>query len=367
MIIYLDNSATTRQYENVTNAMVDIMNNNYGNPSSLHTMGVAAERAVSEARQRVAKQLKVPADEVYFTSGGTEGNNLAITGVYNALRIKGEVVSTMAEHKSISEPLKKIENVNYLNIDSNGQISMGELESVINERTSLVSIMHVNNETGAISPVAEIGRIIKAKNPNCLFHIDAVQSYCKLDLPKTNADLITVSAHKIHGPKGIGAIYIKKGVKVSPLIHGGGQEKNIRSGTENTAAIVGFGVATQAKADINHIKKLNDILRERLENVIFNCIDGSPYILNFSALGIRSEILLHSLEQRGVMVSSGSACSSNKPSPSHVLTAMRLKKEVIDSSIRISFSMQNTVDEIIRASEIINDVISNLRRQLGRN
>ncbi len=366
-MIYLDNSATTKQYKSVTQAMLSVMDEHYGNPSSLHTMGVSAERLVKQARKRVAAALQAPEQDVYFTSGGTEGNNLALLGAYRALRIKGGVVTTRTEHKSVLEPLKTLANVTYLDVDKDGQISLEQLEQSVTDATSLVSVMHVNNEVGTIAPIAEIAGIIKSKNPKCLFHVDAVQSFCKLAFPKNAADLITVSAHKIHGPKGVGAVYVKKGVRISPLVYGGGQEGGLRSGTENTAAIAGFGVAADTDTDISYVRHLNKILCEGLKDVIFNSSpNGSPYILNVSVPGIRSEILLHSLEQRGVMVSSGSACSSNRPSPSHVLTAMGLSKEIIDSSIRISLSMMNTIDEVTEAAKIITAVIENIKTRLRR-
>jgi len=365
-IIYLDNSATTKAHPDVINEMRDIMENNYGNPSSLHSMGVNAERAVEKARVCVATPLKATPDEIYFTSGGTEGNNLALIGSYSAMRVKGGIITTKAEHKSVLEALKNFNNISYIDIDGKGAIDLESLKKQITDDTSLVSISHVNNETGAIAPIDKIGAIIKNKNPKCLFHVDAVQSYCKIDFPKAAADLITVSGHKIHGPKGIGALYIKKGVRITPLLYGGGQERGLRSGTENTAAIAGFGVAASLKFDLEYIQKLNSALRRKLQNVVINSIDGSPYILNISAPGIRSEILLHALAQRGVMVSSGSACSVNRPEPSHVLTAMGLPRELIDSSVRISISIANTVAEVSAAADIINETILLLKSQLRR-
>lgn len=363
--IYLDNSATTKPHPDVVAAMVDVMENNYANPSSLHTMGVAAERIVKMARERVARSLKVSPEEIYFTSGGTEGNNLAIAGAYNALRVKGDIITTKTEHKSVLETLKNFDKVKYVPVDRRGVVDLEELAAQITENTSMVSMAHVNNETGAIQPIGQIAGIIKRKNPACLFHIDAVQSYRKVEIPKNTAHLITLSGHKIHGPKGVGALYIKKGVRVKPLLYGGGQERSLRSGTENTAAISGLGVAAELPVDMEYINELNGILRGRLENVVINSVGGAAHILNISVPGIRSEILLHSLEQRGVIVSSGSACSSNRPSPSHVLTVMGLPREIIDSSIRISLSMMNTGREINEAAEIINDVVRLLKAQLG--
>ncbi|NLB81176.1 MAG: cysteine desulfurase [Clostridiaceae bacterium] len=365
-MIYLDNGATTKQHPAVISEMLEVIEHNYGNPSSLHTLGVQAERIVKKARQSVAKPLKATAAEVYFTSGGTESNNLALSGAYNALRIKGDIITVKTEHKSVLETVKNLGNVIYLDVDKSGVIDTEALQSLVTENTSLVSISHVNNETGAIAPIEQISDIIKRKNAKCLFHVDAVQSYCKLDFPKNSADLVSVSGHKIHGPKGIGALYVKTGIRLKPLIYGGGQEKGIRSGTENTAAIAGLGVASALKFELEHIKSLNALLRNRLRGVIVNSVEGSPYILNISAPGIRSEILLHSLEQRGVIVSSGSACSSNRPGASHVLTAMGLQRDIIESSIRISLSMLNTEKEIIEATDIINEVIPKLKQQLRK-
>ena len=364
-IIYLDNSATTKPYDEVMQAMDDVMRNSYGNPSSLHIMGLAAERIVKKARESIARALGVSPDEIYFTSGGTEGNNLALAGAYNSLRVKGEIITTKTEHKSVLEPLQALGDVKYIGVDRYGVPDIDALEEMINEKTSLVSIAHVNNESGAVAPIRQIGGIIKRKNPKCLFHVDAVQSFCKIEFPKNTADMVTVSGHKIHGPKGIGALYVKKGVRLQPLLFGGGQEKSVRSGTENTPAIAGFGVAASMPFDFDYIKKLNGILREKLKNVVINSSSDFAYILNISAPPIPSEVLLHALEQRGVIVSSGSACSSKRRSPSHVLTAMGLPKGIVESSIRISLSMMNTEDETAAAGDIINDVVAELRKQIG--
>jgi cysteine desulfurase len=364
-IIYLDHSAATRQYDSVTEEMTRVMRDVYGNPSSLHTMGVAAERTVKTARRQVAESLGVAPSDVYFTSGGTESNNLALTGAVHAARVKG-VVTTAAEHKSVLEPLKNLGNTRYVAVDGKGIADLDGLERVIDGETALVSVSHVNSESGAVQPIEEISRIIKAKNPKTLLHVDAAQSYRKLPLSARFADLISVSAHKIHGPKGVGALYVRKGVKISPVLFGGGQENTMRSGTENTPAIAGFGVAAGVDWDYARVCGFNALLRGMLEGVVVNSADGSPYILNVSAVGIRSEVLLHALEQRGVIVSSGSACSSRRPRPSHVLTAMGLPRGVIDGSIRISFSHCNTREEISKAGGIINAVIAELRAQCVR-
>jgi len=375
MEIYLDNSATTKPHNSVIDAMVNMMRDNYGNPSSLHTKGVEAERMVKKAREQVAKALKVNPNEVYFTSSGTESNNLAILGTCLSQRIKGEVITTKIEHKSVIEPFRYLEKigfkVHYLDVDEGGLLNLAQLEDMMNDNTQLVSVIQVNNESGAIQKVKDISRIIKRKNEKTLLHIDAVQGFCKVELPKNCSDLISVSAHKIHGAKGVAALYAKKGVKISPIIYGGGQENNLRSGTENTPAIVGFGIACEmAKIEesYNYVLNLKNTMLEEISksvpNVHINSSENSsPYILNISVMGIRSEIMLHSLEQRGVFVSSGSACSSNKPKPSHVLNAMGYSKERVDSSIRISFSPYNKVEEVLSACEIITDVTQNIRSQ----
>ena len=369
-IIYLDNSATTRVYPEVAAAMTAAMEADYGNPSSLHTMGFSAEKTVTAAREKIARRLGASAKEIVFTSGGTESNNLALIGAYGAMRIKGGIITTYAEHKSVLEPIKALGGARYLAVDKNGRIDLGELREAVDENTSIVSIMHVNNETGAIAPLEEIAAVIKRKNPKTLLHVDAVQSFCKLSIPKNTADLISISAHKIHGPKGAGALYIRKGVRVKPLILGGGQEGGMRSGTENTPGIAGFGVAAEMPYDAAHITRLNRVLRERLHGVTVNSPDsGAAHILNIAAVGVRSEILLHSLEREGVIVSSGSACSSNSSrasSSSHVLTAMGLPPDVIDSSVRLSLSPLNTLDEINRAAEIINKTAEQLRAVISK-
>ena len=356
-IIYLDNSATTKPYAEVVSAMSECMTFFYGNPSSLHRLGFEAEKAVKKARESVAKRLAVAPETVYFTSGGTESNNTAIFGAYRS----GKVITTPIEHKSVLEPMKRLGCAEFASVNKDGTVSLESLESLIDKDTTLVSVMHVNNETGAVQPISEIKKIIKEKAPRALFHVDAVQSFCKIPIPENTADLISVSAHKIHGPKGVGALYVRRGIRLNPHILGGGQEKGVRSGTENVPGIVGFGKACEKVNDFSHVEKLGAILRERLENIKINGC-GMPYILNVAYPGIRSEIIVHALEAKGVMVSSGSACSSSKAS--YVLEAMGLPKGYPDSSIRISLSAENTEDEIITATDIINETIRDLKRQL---
>lgn len=354
--IYFDNGATTRTNKQVADLMYDVMTSSYGNPSSLHSKGLEAEHIVKDARKIIADKINANPNDILFTASGSESNNLAIIGAADLFRFKGEIITSKIEHKCVLECMKRLEDigfkVHYLDVDENGIVDINQLKNIINPQTQLVSIMHVNNECGSIQPIREIYNIIKDKNPNILFHTDNVQGFCKIDLSCEYCDMMSVSAHKIHGPKGIGALYVKKGIRLSPVIYGGGQEKGLRGGTENVPAIAGFGKAVEVfEKNDNTLLEIKKYIINRITNEIpgiyvngdIDC--SSPYILNIAMIGLRSEIILHSLEQRGIYVSSGSACSSNKPSPSHVLTAMRYKPERVDSSIRISFSVENTMEE----------------------
>lgn len=354
--IYFDNGATTRTNKQVADLMYDVMTSSYGNPSSLHSKGLEAEHIVKDARKIIADKINANPNDILFTASGSESNNLAILGAADLFRFKGEIITSKIEHKCVLECMKRLEDigfkVHYLDVDENGIVDINQLNNIINPQTQLVSIMHVNNECGSIQPIREIYNIIKDKNPNILFHTDNVQGFCKIDLSCEYCDMMSVSAHKIHGPKGIGALYVKKGIRLSPVIYGGGQEKGLRGGTENVPAIAGFGKAVEVfEKNDNTLLEIKKYIINRITNEIpgiyvngdIDC--SSPYILNIAMIGLRSEIILHSLEQRGIYVSSGSACSSNKPSPSHVLTAMRYKPERVDSSIRISFSVENTMEE----------------------
>lgn len=354
--IYFDNGATTRTNKQVADLMYDVMTSSYGNPSSLHSKGLEAEHIVKDARKIIADKINANSNDIIFTASGSESNNLAILGAADLFRFKGEIITSKIEHKCVLECMKRLEDigfkVHYLDVDENGIVDINQLKNIINPQTQLVSIMHVNNECGSIQPIREIYNIIKDKNPNILFHTDNVQGFCKIDLSCEYCDMMSVSAHKIHGPKGIGALYVKKGIRLSPVIYGGGQEKGLRGGTENVPAIAGFGKAVEVfEKNDNTLLEIKKYIINRITNEIpgiyvngdIDC--SSPYILNIAMIGLRSEIILHSLEQRRIYVSSGSACSSNKPSPSHVLTAMRYKPERVDSSIRISFSVENTMEE----------------------
>lgn len=368
MEVYLDNSATTRPYEESVKYMSDIMLNEYGNPSSLHRRGIEAEKLIKRAKESIAATIKAKSSEIFFTSGGTESDNLAVMGVCGASRGK-HIISTKIEHPAMLNTLEHLHSMGYkvdlLPVDKNGRVSLSALERLMRKDTVLVSIMHVNNEIGTIEPVEEIGRIIKQINKATLFHVDAVQSYCKapFNVNTLKADLISLSSHKIHGPKGVGALYVRTGARLAPILFGGGQQNNLRPGTENVAGFAGFGMS----AEICHRNMAESIERistfkERLKNgiaanvsdIVINTPENSaPHILNISFGGIKSEVLLHSLESEEIYVSSGSACSSHKGGSSYVLTAIGVDKKLIDGSIRFSLSEFTTIEEIDKTIEAV--------------
>ena len=355
---YLDNSATTKVSENSAQKALFMMTNEYGNPSSLHTKGLKAELELTKAREIVADSLSVEADDIYFTSGSTESNNTVIFGVANAKRRQGnKIVTTAIEHSSVMESCKKLEQdgyeVVYLIPDKDGVVPLSAFEEAVDERTILVAVMAVNNEIGSIQNIERIGKIVKRKNPEAHFHCDAVQAYGKMLLrpKKWNVDTMCVSSHKVHGPKGVGALYIKKGVRVIPLLYGGEQQKKVRPGTECAPLIAAFGTAVEEFDIANnkeYVKSLCDYLKgelSELDGVVINsCENALPYVLNISVIGIKSETMLHHLEQDNVYVSSSSACAKGKKS--YVLTALGLKDKLIDSSLRISFSKYNTKEDV---------------------
>lgn len=354
--IYFDNAATTKTAYEVADVMYKVMTENYANPSSLHAKGLKAEHAVKNARSTVAEKLKATSDEIVFTASGSEANNLALLGAAMRFRTKGEIITTKVEHKCVLECMKKLESegfcVKYLDVDSDGVVDISALLNALSDKTQLVSIMSVNNECGSIQPICEMYDEVKKYNPEIIFHTDNVQGFCKNDITSKCCDMMSVSAHKIHGPKGVGALYVKKGVRLLPVIYGGGQEKGLRGGTENSPGIAGFGKAVEIfRSDSKKVAELKEFIKRRVTSEIRGVyINGSsertsPYILNIAMLGLRSEIILHSLEQRGIFVSSGSACSSNRPSPSHVLMAMGYDQKRVDSSIRLSFNSRNTIEE----------------------
>ncbi len=376
MEVYLDNSATTKPYGEVCAAVFDTMSGNYGNPSSLHSLGIEAERAVKTAKEQVASAIKAAPGEIIFTSGGTESDNLALLGAAAASRGR-HMITTPLEHPAIMSVLPELRakgyKIDFAPVDENGCVKLDAYEKMIRPDTFLVSAMLVNNEIGTVEPVAEMAAILKRKNPRALFHTDAVQGFGKvpIDVRKTPLDMISISSHKIHGPKGMGALYIRKGTGIKPIIHGGGQQGNIRSGTENVPGIVGFGAAAKlASQDLEKKAERMAALRKRLENGVRqldnirvntpeNC---APHILNVSFGGVRSEVLLHSLEMQKIFVSSGSACSSHKKEPSYVLTEIGVPRKMIDGSIRFSLSEFTTAEQIDETIQAVNKIVPRLRR-----
>lgn len=383
MEAYLDNSATTRCSERAKNIMVQTLMEDYGNPSSLHNKGKEAEDYIRDAREKIAKTLKIEEKEIVFTSCGTESNNMALIGGALANKRQGmHLITTAIEHASVAAPMAYLEElgfeVTYLSVDRDGLISLDELRDAIREDTILVSIMMVNNEIGAVQPIEEAAKIIKEKNPNTLFHVDAIQAYGKFRIypKKWGIDLLSVSGHKIHAPKGVGFLYIRDKVKVKPIIYGGGHQKGMRSGTENVPGVAALG---EAAAEIyeNFEEKIDRMyeIKERfikgvteIEGVVINGRtgrDSAPQVVSVSVKDVRSEVMLHSLEEYGIYVSAGSACSSNKPSPSKTLQAIGLSKAQLESTIRISFCVNTTEEEVDYAVEKMKEIIP-FRRKFTR-
>ncbi len=355
---YLDNSATTKCCDYAADKVLSLLTTKYGNPSSLHKKGLEAELEISKAKSIISKSLSVNDDEIFFTSGSTESNNLVIFGTAQAKhRLGKKIVTTAIEHSSVIDSCKRLESegfdIVYLAPDKNGVVPISAFDNAIDSDTILVSCMAVNNETGAIQPVDKIGAIIKRKAKNATFHCDAVQAYGKLVLKpkKWGVDLLSVSSHKVHGPKGVGALYISKGVRLIPQLYGGEQQKRIRPGTESAPCIAGFGCAVEQfdiQGNHSYITELSAYLKDKLssiDSVTINSSDSAlPYITNISVKGIKSETMLHYLEQQDIFVSSSSACAKGKKS--YVLKAMGLDDKLIDTSLRISFSKYNTKDDI---------------------
>lgn len=383
MEAYLDNSATTRCSERAKDLMVKILTEDYGNPSSLHWMGKRAEDYVKEARMKIARTLKAEEKEIIFTSGGTESNNMALIGAALAnCRSGRHIITTGIEHASVAAPLQYLKEqgfeITVLGVDEKGLISLEELKHAMRQDTVLVSIMMVNNEIGAVEPVAEAAQVIKAENPNTLFHVDAIQAYGKYRIyPKRmGIDLLSVSGHKIHAPKGIGFLYIRDRVKVKPVLYGGGQQGGMRSGTENVPGAAALGeAAAEIYEDFEEKTERLYALRERfisgiseIPGVKVNGPDdraAAPQIVSATIEGVRSEVMLHSLEERGIYVSAGSACSSNKPSVSRTLAGIGLKGAALDETIRFSFSVCTTEEEIDYAVENLKEIIP-FRRKYTR-
>ncbi|CAK7073254.1 cysteine desulfurase NifS [Tissierella sp. P1] len=380
-MIYLDNCSTTRPREEVVNVLIESMRDDFGNPSSLHRLGMKSEKRIKQAREYIARYLNVTTNEVYFTSGGTESNNIAIQSIVNKLGKRGKhIITTKIEHPSVLNIMKNYEqqgfDITYLNVDNFGYISLEELRNAIRKDTILVSIMHVNNEIGSIQPINEVKNIINLINPNILLHVDGVQGFGKVDvsLKKWGVDSYSFSGHKIYGPKGIGGLYIDKKHILSPIAFGGNQERGLRSGTENITGIIGFGEAVRImtqkfKDESDHAFKLKKYfasrVREEIQDIRFNTtLDerSSPYILNISFNHVRGEVLLHYLEDKEIYVSTSSACSSKGTEKSHVLRGICLSNEEIEGAIRFCFSYENTLEDMETAVQVLKESVSEIRQ-----
>ena len=378
--IYLDNSATTRCFPEVAALMNEIFLEDYGNPSAMHHRGVTAEKRIAEAKKTLASILKVREKNLYFTSCGTESDNLAIIGAALAMQRRGKhLITTVIEHPAVLEAMKYLESQGFeitrLGVDRDGIVSPQAVAEAVRPDTILVSVMHTNNIIGAVEPVEEIGRAVKAANPDTLFHVDAVQGFGKTQIfPKrANIDLLAASGHKIHGPKGSGFLYVADGVRLVPLMYGGGQQGGMRSGTENVPGIAGMALAASMlyrdlDADRNKLFAMKNRLIEKLSavpDIVFNGRTdetSAPHILSVRVRGVRAEVLLHALEDKGIYVSAGSACSSNHPRPSETLMAIGVPQKEMENSIRISLSVMNTMEEMDIAADAIAEVVPFLRR-----
>ena len=381
MRAYLDNSATTRAYDEVAQLVARIMTEEYGNASSVHHMGTVSGNRLFSARETIADTLKVDPSEIVFTSGGTESDNTAIIGAARANAWRGKhIITTSIEHPAVLESCQELVKegfeVTYLPVDETGVVRPGDLKNAIREDTILVSMMFVNNEIGAVEPIAEAGKLIKSINEQIVFHVDAVQAYGKFRIrPKSmNIDLLAVSAHKIHGPKGVGFLYIKKGTKIVPICYGGGQQKGMRSGTENVPGIAGMALAAQMCYDdfdkkisaLYELKKyLMESLTERISDIRLNgpeCEKGAPHIVSVSIKGLAAETILNMLSSKEIYVSAGSACTSNNPHVSDTLKAIGLDKSLLESTIRISMSTQTTKEEIDYLLDVLSSQIETMRK-----
>lgn len=384
MEVYFDNSATTRCYDAVKEIVIRTMTEDFGNPSAMHLKGVEAEKYVKDSAAKLARILKVQEKEILFTSGGTESDNLALIGAAMANKRSGNhIITTAVEHPAVSQPALFLQEqgfeVTYLPVDNRGVVKLDALEAVLRPDTILVSVMYVNNEVGAVMPVEEIGRRIREKSPKALFHVDAIQAFGKYRIypKKMGIDLLSVSSHKIHGPKGVGFLYINEKAKLQPQILGGGQQSGMRSGTDNVPGIAGLGVAAEEiyhdlDANVERMYSLKEHIAKGLEKIPDIRIngmalrEGAPQILSISVMGVRSEVLLHSLEERGIFVSAGSACSSHKRKPSSTLTAMGMAKDQIESTVRLSFSEENTAEEADYFLQVMGELVPVLRRYSRR-
>jgi len=389
MEVYLDNSATTRVLPEVAQLMTKVMCEDYGNPSSLHRKGVEAESYIRYAKETLARLLKVSEKEIIFTSGGTEADNMALIGCAMANMRRGRhLITTRIEHPAVLQTMNYLESqgfqVTYLPVDKTGRVRLEDLQRAIRPDTILVSMMYVNNEIGSLQPIAEAGSLIKRMNPGILFHVDAVQGFGKFKIypKKLNVDLLSVSSHKIHGPKGVGFLYVGEKVKILPITYGGGQQKNMRSGTENVPGIAGMAKAAELMyehldEEVQHLYELKEYFVKgvsSLEGIQVNglipgdadCRSTAPHVVSVSVAGVRSEVLLHALEDKGIYISAGSACASNKPQTSETLKAIGLQREYWDSTIRFSFSVLTTKEEIDYTLQVLYEMIPMLRKYTRR-
>lgn len=385
MEVYLDNSATTRAYPEVGELVYKVMCRDYGNPSSMHRKGVEAEHYVKDAKETIAKSLKVNAKEIFFTSGGTESDNLALIGVARANKRRGNhLITSSIEHPAILNTMRHLEEeegfrVTYLPVDAAGRIRLDALKEALCDDTILVSVMYVNNEVGTVQPIEEAVQMVKAYDPQIIFHSDAVQGYGKYRIyPKRmGIDLLSASGHKIHGPKGIGFLYIGEKVKITPIVYGGEQQKNIRSGTENVPGIAGLGLASEMiykdlDMKVALMRELKAYFIEGLKKIDRTVIHGltdegsAPHIISAGIAGIRSEVLLHTLEEKGIYVSSGSACASNHPAISGVLKGIGAAQEYLDATLRFSMSEFTTKEEIDYTLETLYNCVPMLRKYTRR-
>lgn len=380
MEVYLDNSATTKCFKEVAGLVSEIMCEDYGNPSSMHNKGMQAETRIRNAKEIIAKNLKVSEKEILFTSGGTESDNIALIGSAMAnYRAGRHMITTKIEHPAILQTMKYLEEqgfeITYLPVDKNGQIRLEDLKQAITDETILVSVMHTNNEIGALQPIEEAGNLIKRINPNIIFHVDAVQGFGKFRIyPKRmKIDLLSVSGHKIHGPKGVGFLYINEKIKMKPILFGGGQQKGMRSGTENVPGIAGLAKAVEMiyadlDADVERLYRIKEHFIQGVKQIPETKINGltgkesAPHIVSVSIRGIRSEVMLHALEEKGIYVSAGSACASNKPQTSETLKAIGVEKDLLDSTIRFSFSDFTTMEEIDYTLQALQEIVPMLRK-----
>lgn len=380
MEIYFDNSATTKCLDEVIDVMNQVMKTDYGNPSSMHIKGVQAEQYIKTAKEQISKTLKVNAKELIFTSGGTESINFALIGTaYANVRRGKHLITTKIEHPAVLNTMAFLEEqgfcVTYLDVDKDGSIDFEELASKVTDETILVSMMHVNNEIGTVLPIPEAARIIKEKNPNTLLHVDAIQSYGKYAIyPKREGiDLLSVSGHKIHGPKGVGFLFVKEKTKIRPMMFGGGQQNNLRSGTENVPGAAGLGMACYHAyknflEDVGYLRQLKEKFCEeikKMEDAHINGktgTDGAPHIVSVSIDGVPSEVMLHALEDKGIYVSAGSACASNKTAVSNTLKQIGVSREHLTSTIRFSFSKFNTMEEISICIDAMKELIPMLKK-----